>query len=360
MKALTKSEIANTPGTKAADMPRAIEPMKAVLVDKPFDRKGWIFEEKYDGIRAVCFIADGKAKIFSRNDKEMTMRYPELRDIPKWVSAKQAILDGEIIVEGSHGNASFQELSSRFGLKNASKIERLSKSQKIVYYVFDLLYIDGFNVMNASLMDRKALLKKIIQENKVFQFAPHTLANGIARFRIAERKRSEGIMAKNGESKYIQRRSNEWLKIKTSMRQEAVIVGYTAPQGSREFFGALLLGLYEGKNLVSVGKVGTGFDRRKLKEIFDEMKPYKTDKPSLNSPSSGRGGGRGVESTGVQWLKPKLVCEVKFTERTSTGSFRHPVFEGLRFDKKPTECTFEAKRETKKMVKTAESRSRDL
>jgi bifunctional non-homologous end joining protein LigD len=334
-------------GTRKIAMPQHIEPMKAVLVDKPFDTKGWIFEEKYDGIRAICFIQDGKATLFSRNQKEMTWRYPELSDIPKWVTAKNAILDGEIIAVGDRGTANFQELSSRFGLTNMSMIERLARTQKIVYFVFDLLYIDGLSIMNASLLDRKALLKKILIENKVLQFAPHTLANGIARFRVAERKHSEGIMAKNGESKYLQRRSTEWLKIKTSMRQEAVIVGYTPPQGSREYFGALHLGLYDGKRLVSVGKVGTGFDRKRLKEIYDRMQPLKTKTIPFDTIP------KGLRET-VQWLKPKLVCEVKFTERTKEGSFRHPAFEGLRFDKKPTDCSFEEKKETKKIVKQAE------
>ncbi len=349
MKTLLRSAIAKIPGARESSMPRHVEPMKAVLVDKPFDRKGWIFEEKYDGIRAICFIKDGKAKLFSRNQKEMTNRYPELRDIPEWIGAKQAILDGEIIALGTRGAASFQELSSRFGLTNVSKIERLSKSQKIVYFVFDLLYVDGFSIMNASLLDRKALLKKILIKNKVFQFAPHTLANGVARFRIAEHKHSEGIMAKNVDSRYEQHRSNEWLKIKTTMRQEAVIVGYTAPQGSREYFGALHLGLYDGKHLVSVGKVGTGFDRKLLKEIFDRIQPLKTKTIPFDTIPN-------VLRETVQWLKPKLVCEVKFTERTKEGSFRHPAFVGLRFDKKPTDCTFEAKKEITRIVKSAKQK----
>ncbi len=271
-----------TSGVQTAAMPRSIEPMKAVLVDKPFDRKGWVFEEKYDGIRAICFIEDGKAILFSRNQKEMTKRYPELRDLAKWIHAKQAILDGEIIVVGNRGNANFQELSSRFGLTNTDKIALLSKSQKIVYFVFDLLYIDGFSTFKPSLLDRKALLKKIVKENKVFQFAPHTLANGIARFRIAERKHSEGIMAKNGVSKYVQSRTNEWLKIKTSMRQEAVIVGYTPPQGTREYFGALMLGLYEEVQEISLGGKGYRFRSKAAEGNFGryETIPGQTNRRS--------------------------------------------------------------------------------
>jgi bifunctional non-homologous end joining protein LigD len=340
-------KVPSIPGARKAVMPHHVEPMKAVLVDEPFDRSGWIFEEKYDGIRALSYIRNGKLDILSRNQKPMTMRYPELADLSKWINAKEAILDGEIIVLNKRGTASFSDLQARFGVTDKSVIEKLVKSQKIVYFVFDLLYLDGYDLMAARLLDRKAILAKIFRENTVFQIAPHTTGNGIKRFKDAERRHLEGVMAKNGDSHYEQRRSTEWLKIKTTMRQEAVIVGYTTPHGSRKYFGALCLGLYDGKRLVSVGKVGTGFDRKRLKEIYDLMHPLKTNSsPFSEMPSSLR------ES--AQWLKPKLVCEVKFTERTKEGSFRHPAFVGLRFDKKPSDCTFEAKKETRKTIKQAE------
>jgi len=349
---VTESAIAKIPGARKAAMPRAVEPMKAVLVDAPFDREGWVFEDKYDGIRALSYIRNGQLEILSRNQKPMTMRYPELKELTKWVNAKEAILDGEIIVLNKKGTASFQDLQARFGVTNANVIERLVKTQKIVYFVFDLLYVDGFDLMPARLLDRKAVLTKIVRAREVFQVAPHTMREGTKRFRIAERQHLEGIMAKNGESRYEQRRSSEWLKIKTTMRQEAVIVGYTRPQGSREYFGALELGLYDGKRLVSAGKVGTGFDRNLLKELYQKMQPLKVETSTLEVPSRSR---RGKDE--IQWLKPKLVCEVKFTERTSEGSFRHPAFVGLRYDKKPTECTFEQPRETKYTVAAAEKRS---
>jgi bifunctional non-homologous end joining protein LigD len=327
----------NIPGASKAAMPHGIEPMKAVLVDAPFDRTGWIFEDKYDGIRALSYIKNGKLEIVSRNQKPMTARYPELKELPSWIKAKEAIFDGEIIVVGKHGTASFQDLQSRFGLTNASKIEQLAKSQKIIYFVFDLLYLDGYNLMGAKLLDRKAALTNIVKKRAVFQVAPHIPREGKKLFRIAERQHLEGIMAKSGDSRYEERRSNEWLKIKTIMRQEVVIVGYTQPQGSREYFGALHLGLYDGKKLVSVGKVGTGFDRKRLKEIYDLMQPIKISKPPFwNSQAP-----TGLREE-VQWIKPKLVGEVKFTERTGEGNFRHPAFMGLRFDKKPIECTYEA------------------
>ena len=326
--------------------------MKAVLVDAPFDRAGWLFEDKYDGIRTICYIKGGKVTLYSRNQKEMTARYPEMRDMPKWIDAKEAILDGEIIVVNKAGTASFQDLQARFGVTDMDVIRHLTKSQKIVMYVFDLLYVDGYNLMGSRLLDRKEALKKILKKRASFQVAPHNFKDGIKRFRAAEKKKLEGIVAKNAESPYVQKRSNEWLKIKTTQRQEAVIVGYTRPEGSREYFGALHLGLYDGKRLVSAGKVGTGFNHKLLKEIYDKMRPLRIDHPPFDDTP------RELRRADVQWLKPKLVCEVKFSERTGEGSFRHPSFVGLRYDKKPAQCTFESEQEAEEAVKKAEKGSR--
>ncbi len=345
-----RGSIANVPGARKAPMPHEIEPMKAVLVDEPFDRAGWIFEDKYDGIRALSYLRDGKLEILSRNQKPMAMRYPELKEMPKWVKAKEAVLDGEIIVVNQKGTASFQDLQSRFGVTNLTAIEKLVKSQKIIYYVFDLLYCDGYDLMPASLLNRKPVLASILRENEVFKMAPYTERQGTKLFRTAERQHLEGIMAKNGASRYEQRRSNEWLKIKTTMRQEAVIVGYTEPHGSREYFGALELALYNGHEFVSAGRVGTGFDRKLLKELFDKMQPLKTLEPPI---AASQARSRGA----VVWLKPKLVCEVKFTEMTKEGSFRHPAFVGLRSDKKPKECTLERSKEVKYTVSEAERKT---
>jgi bifunctional non-homologous end joining protein LigD len=350
--ALTKSYLAKIPGARTAAMPREIEPMKAVLVDEPFDRAGWLFEDKYDGIRTICYIKSGKVTLYSRNQKEMTARYPEMRDMPKWVDAKEAVLDGEIIVVNKAGTASFQDLQARFGVTDMDAIKRLTKTQKIVMYVFDMLYVDGYNLMGARLIDRKEALTKIVKKRTAFQIAPHNFRDGIKRFRAAEKKKLEGIVAKNADSVYVQKRSNEWLKIKTTQRQEAVIVGYTKPEGSREYFGALHLGLYDDGHLVSAGKVGTGFNYKLLKEIYDKMKPLRIDHPPFEDTP------RELRRADVQWLKPKLVCEVKFSERTGEGSFRHPSFVGLRYDKKPTQCTFEPQQDADEVVERAEKGTR--
>jgi bifunctional non-homologous end joining protein LigD len=335
-------------------MPKWVEPMKGTLVDAPFDRRGWIFEDKYDGIRSLAYISNKKYLLFSRNEKEMAMRYPELKDLPKWLTAKQAIIDGEIIVVNKHGHASFQELQARFGVTRSDAIERLVKVQKIVYIVFDLLYFDGYSLLDVKLIDRKKVLAKIVKENKLFQVAPHTENEGLKRFKQAEKLQLEGIMAKDASSRYQQKRSREWLKMKTSRRQEAVIVGYTRPRGSREYFGALLLGLYDRGKLISAGKVGTGFSEKTLHEIYKKMQPLKTDKAPFPAPRPGTKSRWGAVNTEVQWIKPKLVCEVRFTEMTNDNNFRHPAFMGLRFDKKPQQCTLEEQESALKAVRKAE------
>jgi bifunctional non-homologous end joining protein LigD len=351
---LNISTIANTPGAKRSAMQRSVEPMKATLVDDPFSRSGWLFEDKYDGIRAVAFIRNGEMRLVSRNQKEMADKYPELSDLPKWVKASDAILDGEIIVMNEQGHASFQDLQARFGVSRESQIASLVRSQKIRYYVFDLIHLDGYDLRGAMLKDRKALLKKILKEREVLKFAPHIETEGEELFARAEKMGLEGIVAKNAKSFYEERRSKEWLKIKATRRQEAVIIGYTDPRGSREFFGALQLGLYDHGELVNMGKVGTGFDTKKLRELYDLMRPLRVDSSPLGY-EPGKSRRWNPNPTDVHWLKPKLVCEVRYTEITADHNFRHPTFMGLRFDKKPKDCTLEVETPVARVVTAAEA-----
>jgi bifunctional non-homologous end joining protein LigD len=348
------STISGTPGVKRSAMPRSIEPMKATLVDDPFSRAGWLFEDKYDGIRAVAFVKNGQLRLVSRNQKELTDKYPELGELPGWIKASEAILDGEIIVLNEQGTASFQDLQARFGVSRESQIASLVRSQKIRYYVFDLIHLDGYDLRGVMLKDRKALLKKVLKEREVLKFAPHVEGEGEELFARAEKMGLEGIVAKNAKSFYEERRSKEWLKIKATRRQEAVIIGYTDPRGSREFFGALQLGLYDHGELVNMGKVGTGFDAKKLKELYDLMRPLRVDKSPLGyEPEKSRRWN--PNPTDVHWLKPKLVCEVRYTEITADHNFRHPTFMGLRFDKKPKDCTLEVEKPVARVVTAAEA-----
>ena len=317
---------------KSTPMPREIQPMKAVLVDEPFDREGWIFENKWDGIRAIAFIKNGAYRLVSRNQKEMTARYPELVDLSNRVKAASAILDGEIVVINARGNVDFHQLASRFGVTDASEIARLERTQTVIYYLFDLLYLDGRNLMHLPLLERKALLKKFVRPTKLVQLTPHIETKGIQFFKKVERAHGEGMIAKRADSTYQERRSNGWLKVKTQMRQEVVIVGYSDPRGSRKRFGALELGLYQNGVLRSIGQVGTGFSFKLLDELYAKMKPLETTTPTIRD---------GKRRNDVHWIKPKLVCEVRFSEFTPDGNLRHPAFLGLRADKKPEECKYE-------------------
>ena len=325
---------------RPARMPLQIKPMLATLVDEPFSDPNWIFETKWDGYRSVCFIKNGEARFVSRNQIEMTPQYPELANIGTHVRAKEAILDGEICALDSQGIPRFQMLQRKGG----------AKRPPIVYFVFDLLYVDGYDLTGCNVVERKAKLAEILQTSNLIKLSDHIEGEGKAFFREIEKFRLEGMMAKRAESKYVQKRSSDWLKIKTVMRQEVVIGGYTQPRGTRSYFGSLVCGLYRGKQLEYVAHVGGGFNEKLLASIFRRLQPLKTNKgpfvqvPKTNEP--------------VQWLKPKLVAEVKFSEWTAENRLRHPVFVGLREDKDPKDCRFEFESDTDVVVKKTEKRVR--
>src|SRR5713101_5182807 len=327
---------------RAARMPGAIHPMLATLVDDPFSDPEWIFETKWDGFRAVCFVQNGSARFVSRNQLDMTHQYPELVGVGKQVDAKEAILDGEIVALDRDGMPRFQLLQPRVGRKNKSDIEALLGKARIVYFVFDLLYMDGYDLTSCSVVERKATLERILRPSSFAKFSEHIVGEGEAFFAQIEEFRLEGMMAKRAASHYVQRRSSDWLKVKTVERSEVVVAGYTAPRGSRSHFGALVVGLYRDNKLHYVAHVGGGFNQRTLAGIHKLMRPLQTkqspfvDTPKTNEP--------------VQWLKPKLVAEVKFSEWTADDHLRHPVFMGLREDKRPAQCRFELQRSTEKMV----------
>jgi bifunctional non-homologous end joining protein LigD len=325
-------------------MPVVIQPMLATLVDEPFSNPEWVFETKWDGFRAVCFIQDGRARFVSRNQLDMTHQYPELVDVGKQVDAKEAILDGEIVALDRDGMPRFQLLQPRVGRKKKSDIEALLGKAKIVYFAFDLLYMDGYDLMSCSVVERKGALERILRPESFIKFSEHIIGDGEAFFEQIEKFHLEGMMAKRAASHYVQRRSADWLKVKIVERSEVVVAGYTAPRGSRSYFGALVVGLYRDRRLHYIAHVGGGFNQRTLEKIYKLMQPLRTrqsafvDPPKTNEP--------------VQWLKPKLVAEVKFSEWTADGHLRHPVFVGLREDKRPDQCRFEPHRASGKVVGT--------
>jgi bifunctional non-homologous end joining protein LigD len=323
-------------------MPEVIKPMLATLVDKPFSNPDWLFETKWDGVRAVCFIRNGKARFISRNQIEMTSQYPELADIAKSIRSSDAILDGEIVALDEKGVSRFQLLQQRLGRKNAGEIRRLAATTRIVYYVFDVLHLDGFDLMGCKLIDRKAALEELLIPSRNIRYSDHIIGEGERLFAEVAKIPLEGMIAKRLQSTYAQRRSAEWLKLKTILESEVVIGGFTEPRNSREFFGALVVGLYRDGKLHYVAHVGGGFNHENLTRLHQLMQPLKTkDCPFIEKPKT---------NGAVHWVKPRLVAQVKFSEWTADEKMRHPVFLGLRQDKKPEESIFEIKRDTDQLL----------
>jgi bifunctional non-homologous end joining protein LigD len=319
-------------------MPGIIRPMLATIIEKPFDNPDWLFEIKWDGYRAIAFIDGGRTRLVSRNQNDMTMQFPEIGTLAKYVSAERAILDGEIVALDDAGRPSFSLMQQRTGFQPGRRrvAGRVDEGVRIIFYAFDLLYLDGLDLRRVALEERKQILKERIKGGELVHFSDHFAEKGLDLFAAAQQRGLEGIVAKKRTSCYEEKRSREWLKIKITQRQECVIGGYTDPEGSREYFGALVLGLYDRQSrLVHVGQAGTGFDRKGLKEMFERMQRLKTKE----NPFYGSLGGLRK----VQFLRPELVAEIKFSEwthETAEGGvkLRAPVFMGLRADKSAAEC----------------------
>jgi bifunctional non-homologous end joining protein LigD len=323
--------------------------MLATLVERPFSDPDWLYETKWDGVRAICFIRKGHARFVSRNQLEMTGQYPELATVPSYVRAKEAILDGEIVALDEKGISRFQLLQPRLGRKNAREIERLAAQSRLVFYVFDLLYLDGYDLTRCALIDRKNLLEQILKPANNLRYSDHIIGEGETLFHEVAKIPLEGIVAKRIDREYVQRRTTDWLKVKTIQESEVVIGGYTEPRKSRSHFGALVVGLYEGDELHYVAHVGGGFNHLSLEYAYKLMQPLRTKKcPFVEKP---------VTNEPVQWVKPKLVAQVKFSEWTADGRMRHPVFLGLREDKDPKECVFEAPQNAPKRPVTSKRTS---
>jgi bifunctional non-homologous end joining protein LigD len=322
-------------------MPTAIYPMLATSIDKPFDSPEWLFEIKWDGYRAVAFIENGTARLVSRNQNDLTPRYSELKDLPQFVLAKNAILDGEVVALDEQGRASFSLMQQRTGFRPHGKRAATNADVPVLYYAFDLLYLDGYDWRKVPLEARKEKLKSILIAGDALRFSDHYEREGKALFEVAREKGLEGILAKKRDSIYQEHRSREWLKIKITHRLECVIGGYTDPEGSRAHFGSIVLGLYDKQGrLIHVGQAGSGFNQKSLGEIWEMLEKRETKK----NPFHGE-----VEALRkVHWVTPELVAEIEYAEWTGgeesgkiagTGpKLRAPVFQGLRDDKDPKEC----------------------
>lgn len=325
--------------------PTGVKPMKATLVDEPFDDPSWVYEVKWDGYRALAHINKGTVELISRNNIPFEKFYP----INKLLKSYKfnAVIDGEIIVMNEKGISDFGSLQNW----------RSEADGELVYYVFDILWYEGKNLMGLPLIDRQSILRSVLpnDDDRIRQSVVYN-TNGTEFFHAVEKMGLEGIIAKNAKSTYTpDLRSKEWLKIKVKKRQEVIIAGFTKNQGTGKSFSALILGIYEKNHLRYVGKVGTGFSDKLQKEMMVQFKPLITDQspfdivPDVDKPSRFRPQRLGAKPT---WLKPKLICEVSFAEVTSDGVFRHASFKGMRADKNAKEIILETPKQTGEVIKS--------
>jgi bifunctional non-homologous end joining protein LigD len=331
-------------------MPVNLKPMLATLVDKPFDEPGWIYEVKWDGYRALAFCQKGKVELKSRNDKSFNEKfYPVTAALKAW--PVNVILDGEIVVINEQGVSSFGALQGW----------RSEADGELFFYVFDIPWYEGHDLTGLPLRERKIILGNILPAKGMIRLSNYFDSSGKEFFETARQMGLEGIIAKRAESFYLPgERTNDWLKIKANKRQEMVIGGFTKNENSSKPFSSLLVGVYEGKDLVYAGKVGTGFNQETQQEMLKLFKPLIIDKapfsyvPDVNKPSRFRPDPPHATAT---WLKPQLVCEVSFAEMTADGIMRHPSFEGMRTDKNAKEVIRENEKPVAKTIHAAEKKS---
>ncbi|HEX6180404.1 MAG TPA: DNA ligase D, partial [Chitinophagaceae bacterium] len=314
-----------------APFPKDIQPMLATLVDQPVDEPGWLYELKWDGYRALSYVNNGKIDIRSRNNKSFNKTYyPIYQALQQW--DVRAVVDGEIVVVDENGFSDFADLQNW----------RSEADGQLIYYVFDLLWLNGVDLMQTPLKERRELLRSVIPgDDSIIRMSQDFEASGKELFDVTHKMGLEGIIAKKASSIYVPGiRSKEWLKIKTELRQEAIIGGYTINEGTNKLFSALLLGLYENGEFRFIGPVGTGFNKKTQEEIVRKLKPLVikkcpfSEEPDYNKPSRFRPNPPRAE---VIWVSPKVVVEISYRELTKDGSIRHPSFKGLREDKNAKE-----------------------
>ncbi len=340
---MSSSKISSPTRMKKNTFPKNIKPMLATLVDKPFDEIGWLYEVKWDGYRAIAYINNGEAELASRNNKSFNERfYPVFNSLQQWKI--KAVIDGEIVVINEKGVSDFSNLQNW----------RSESDGDLVFYMFDILWMDGNDLMNLSLTERREILKSITPPKKNIRISETFDTGATEFFEVAKQLKLEGIIAKKANSKYYPgQRSKEWLKIKTGKRHEVIIGGYTHNEESSKAFSSLLVGVFENGKLHYTGKIGTGFSNTLQKEMMQQFRPLIikespfTNEPDINKPSRFRPNPPKATAT---WLKPKLICEVNYSEMTSDGVMRHPSFEGMREDKAAQDVINEKEKHTEEVI----------
>ncbi|MDQ6620933.1 MAG: non-homologous end-joining DNA ligase [Pseudomonadota bacterium] len=315
-------------GARKAPMSEAMSPQLATLAKSPPVEQGWVHEIKFDGYRMLCRIEDGAVRMISRNGNDWTQQFLPITRALARLPARQAWLDGEVVVMEGDGRTSFQALQNALGAGD---------TKNLVIWLFDVMYLDGYDLTDVALHERKRVLKQLLEKAPAaLRYSEHFDGSGMDVHAQACKLGLEGIVSKRQGAPYSSRRSKDWLKIKCALRQEMVIGGFTDPGGSRTGFGALLLGVHDAQGqLRYCGKVGTGFNEALLTSLTPRLeKLQQSAAPFVNPP-------RGYEAKGSHWIKPELVAEIAFTEWTRDGTVRHPSFQGLREDKAARDVVLE-------------------
>lgn len=332
-------------GAKKAAMPEHVMPALATLGEKPFSDPEWLFEIKWDGLRTLARVKDHQLKLWSRSQREITREYPEVGVLPNHVNGHDVWLDGEIVALDKDGRSDFQQLQQRFSVQSPSA--ELMRKVPVVYYVFDILYCDGYDLRKVPLIERKKLLERILDTDALIRYSDHEVEKGQELYELARERRLEGIIGKQIHAAYPEGRTKSWLKFKFDKDLDAVVGGWTDPRKSREHFGALLVGLYEGKKLEFIAGVGTGFSVELQASLAARLRAlHIADCPFAEEPDT---------RENAYWVKPELVVRVTYGGWTEGRHLRQPRFAGLLEDHDPRECTFEKEMRVEKDVNAGDT-----
>ena len=324
-------DISSTEGAVKTEMPAQLEPMLATLGSTVPSGSEWLYEVKWDGYRALCFVEGGKVRMVSRRGTNLDKQFASVAQaLAQSVKADKAIIDGEVVALDENGNPSFQRLQNLTGFGTKPAVKGMT-APFLNFFAFDLLYLNGYDLRKAALIDRRQLLMSVLLPSEIVRYSEHFIGKGDELLQAVHAKGLEGIIAKQAQSRYESRRSGSWIKIKVTTQQDFVICGYIL--GEREPFGSLVLGYYKDKKLVYAGNAGSGFTQQSLKSVFEKLKPLITKKAVLSDVPKDIGE--------VTWVKPELVCVVKFTSWTNDDRLRAPVFIGLRNEVAPEEVVRE-------------------
>jgi bifunctional non-homologous end joining protein LigD len=298
--------------------------------ERPFSRPGWIYELKYDGYRLLAARERGDARLLSRNGNDLTVCYPDVARAVQALPLEGVILDGEVVVLDEAGRPNFGRLQQRAKLTRPAEVRVAAAELPATFFAFDLIACEGHDVRSLPLVTRKQLLREVLPESGVLRYTDHIEEHGEDFYAELMKLDLEGMVAKDGESRYRGGRTSSWIKVRADQTDDFVAVGFTRPKGSRAGFGALHLADYVNGELTYAGRAGSGFTAKQISEVMAQLDALRRPDPPCNGPIP--------KEAGTSWVEPKLVCEVRYRERTDDGLLRQPVFERFRDDKKPEDC----------------------